>query len=184
MPLVKTYLSWLIIAASLVAAPAAMAQEPELERAIKATYLVKLAPFVQWPEEEEADSSYFTICIGGHDPFGTLLDTAAADISIQDRPVTIRRLAYVTAEDGCQMLYAAGSEIQSARQMVEAVAGTPVLTVTDMARRNGDHGIIHFVERENRIRFSVNLERARGNDLGISSKLISLAISVTPEEVE
>ena len=67
---------WLVVAAVLFAVPAA-AQTASLELAVKATYLVKFAPFVEWPPEAfAAADSPLVICIVGHEPFGDMVARA------------------------------------------------------------------------------------------------------------
>lgn len=49
-----------------------------------------------------------------------------------------------------------------------------MLTVTDQAEGAG--GIVNFVLRENRVRFTIDPRAAAENGLAISSKLLSLAL--------
>jgi hypothetical protein len=58
------------------------------------------------------------------------------------------------------------------------VEGTSVLTVTDAARTPNARGIIHFVVQNDRVRFHIDERAAARNGLSISSKLLSLALSV------
>jgi hypothetical protein len=55
----------------------------------------------------------------------------------------------------------------------------PVLTVSDTAAFTEKGGMIQFKLVDNKIRFRVNVDAARTAGLTISSKLLSLAISVT-----
>ena len=64
---------------------------------------------------------------------------------------------------------------------LEAVRGTPVLTVTDAARDGGAQGIVNFVNVDNRVRFEIDLRSAAVNHLEISSKLLNVASRVRPK---
>jgi len=55
-----------------------------------------------------------------------------------------------------------------------------VLTVTDSMTDPRSKGIINFVIDNNRVRFEIDNRAAAENGLTISSKLLSLAISVRP----
>jgi hypothetical protein len=55
-----------------------------------------------------------------------------------------------------------------------------VLTITDSARNARAKGIVHFVLRDNRVRFEIDEQAAAENGLVISSKVLGLAISVRP----
>ena len=63
-------------------------------------------------------------------------------------------------------------------RILEALRGSPVLTVGDAKESGG--GIVTFVVKDNRVRFTVDDEAAAQNGLVISSKLLSLALNVKP----
>lgn len=165
----------------LLAGLPARAQPGSLELAVKATYLAKFAPFIEWPKAAFASpESAFVLCVAGDDPFGRLLDEAVAGAHIYGRPVSVRRLSAVARNSGCEILYAGGSPAQSVAAALAAVRGTPVLTVTDRERNGGAKGIINFVIEDNHVRFEIDDAAAAEDGLVISSKLLSLAANVTP----
>lgn len=170
----------LALAAALVApaAPAVSAAEPPLEVAVKAAYLDKLAPFVTWPAGAVAPTGPFAICVQGDDPFGSVLDRTLAGQSVFSRPIVVRRLPRLDSGSGCQIAYVAGSPDQSQAAALSAVAGAPVLTVTDEEHGPGPHGIVNLVLNRGRVRFAIDLDQARRNGLSISSKLLALAVRV------
>lgn len=148
-----------------------------MEQAVKAAYLPKFAPFVEWPPTAFASTvSAFQICILGQDLFGANLDQAVSGQRIDGRAVTVRRLERVDAASGCHILYLGASRSQTADEAVRAVRGSPILTVGDQGR--GGDAIIQFVVQDNRVRFKIDLEAATANHVSISSKLLSLATSV------
>ena len=77
-------------------------------------------------------------------------------------------------------MFDAGSPEQSIAAGLKAVQGAPVLTVTDSQDNGGPKGIINFVIEEGHVRFEINDATASANGLTISSKLLSLAVAVTP----
>ena len=150
-------------------------EELSLERAVKAAYLYKLAPFVTWPDRAFAGSaSPFSICLAGQDPFGPLLDRVVANQRIGDRAIVVRRLAGADSQAGCQMMYLAGAPAR-VREDLRALRGAPILTVTDDAAAPG---MVDFVVDQGRVRFRIDDDAAAASDLTISSKLLSLALSV------
>jgi hypothetical protein len=158
-----------------------LAQSGSLEYAVKATYLYKFGPFVEWPGAAfESPSSAINLCVVGDDPFGEILDQAVSGQRIGERPVAVRRLRTVGRESGCHIMYVAGSDAQSVAEILDTVRGTPVLTITDSAQDARAKGIIHFVIHDNRVRFEIDDYAAAGNGLMISSKVLSLALSVRP----
>jgi hypothetical protein len=149
-----------------------------LEYAVKATYLYKLAPFVDWPPEEFATpTAPFKICVVGNDPFDDFLDDAVAGRQFGGHPFEVHKLASLTSDTDCQIAFLSHLSSQRIRQALSAVDGKPVLTVIDSAAPNR-HGIVQFVIRHGRVGFEINTAAAARNHLTISSKLLNLALAV------
>ena len=154
----------------------ALAAPGTLELAVKASYLYKFAPFVQWPPRAFASStSPFRICVAGDDAISGALDQAVRGQRMQDHPITVARLASLdsSAVANCQILFLGKSVTTELR----GVAGQPVLTVTDRSR-GGSGGIIQFVMQGSRVRFAVDMVAANSAGIQISSKLLGLAVEV------
>jgi hypothetical protein len=168
--------AWPLIAAGMMAAamPAAAAAAPALEQAVKASYLVKFAPFVDWPPAAmPAPGAPFTICLAGQDPFGALIDDVARGQTVRGRPVALRRIAAGGGTGGCHILYVGRPSAGGVAPA--AIAGQPVLTIGDSA--TGAAGcMIVFVVQAGRVRFQIDADAARANGIGVSSKLLGLAI--------
>ena len=153
----------------------ARAAELPLEYAVKASYLYKFAPFVQWPSAAfDGPGAPFTICIAGQDPFGSALAAAVRGQHINGHPIAVRRVEAVRPGIGCQILYVGGDDVGAALQ---AVAHEPTLTVTDH-NKSGTGGMIQFVMVSGRVRFSIDQAAAQSSGIAISSKLLGLAVSV------
>jgi hypothetical protein len=175
----RARLALVALAASCCAiAPRAPAQDGDVEYAVKATYLYKFAPFVEWPAGTfAAATDPFVICVAGDDGVGDLVDEAARGQAIGSHPIRVVHRRAGDAETGCQIVYVAQRGVAAAAEL-ERVRGRPVLTVTDGA---GDaHGIVNFVVRDNRVRFEIDLAAAAQNRLAVSSKLLNLAVRVRP----
>jgi len=170
---IRVCVGLLALLATTASAPA-VAQP--IEYAIKASYLYKFAPFVQWPPTAFASpTAPLTICIVGPDPFGKMLDDAVRGQRVNGHPIEIRRIEAVHPGIACNILFA-GSE--AGNEMLRAMAHEPVLTVTDRSH-GGTGGMIQFVTIGGRVRFAVNQAAAEQGGLAISSKLLGLAVSVT-----
>ena len=83
----------------------------------------------------------------------------------------------MSAGSGCHILYAAGAGGQSVAAALAAVRGEPVLTVTD-STHGATRGIIHFVVVSERVRFHIDRDAAARNHVNLSSRLLSIALSV------
>jgi hypothetical protein len=153
-----------------------IAQAPTAEYTIKAAFLYKFVPFVEWPPRAFPTSSTpLTICIAGDDPFGSLADQALLGQEFGPRGATLRRIASAEAGGACHVMFV-GQDGGSPAD----VRALPILTITDGDRNADEKGIIHFVIRSNRVRFEIDDRAAQQSGLSISSKLLSLAESVRP----
>ena len=159
--------AWL---ASLLPAHAA---DASLEYAVKAAYLVKFAPFIDWPDGAFASpTAPLTICVVGTDPFGADLNRAAQGQHDGDHPLVIRRANAPDPETSCQILFAAGPPEALAADL-DKVKSRPILTVTDSGATS--HGIISFVVIDDHVRFDIDEAQADAVGIHISSKLLGLA---------
>ncbi len=160
-----------LCAAGMLALPPARA-DISLEYAVKAAYLTKFVPFIEWPDNVFTSSSApVTICILGADPFDGTIDKSVSG-SGSARPLAIRRIDSMVAADGCQVIYAG----DAGPGTFDPLAGKPVVTVTDSGVST--HGMISFVMVDNHVRFDIDDAAAARNGIRISSKLLELAHSV------
>jgi hypothetical protein len=148
------------------------------EYSVKAAYLAKFGAFVEWPDAAfAAPASPLVLCILGDNPFGGALDQTVGGQRIGQRPIEVRRLDKADRTSGCHILYLTGSRKQSIAEALRLVRGAPVLTVTD-DEHPGPPGVIHFTVRDNHVRFTIDADMAAQDHLNLSSKLLSVAVSV------
>lgn len=156
----------------------ARAAEP-LEYAVKAAYLSKFGFYVAWPDSAFASATApLNLCVVGEDPFGNLIDEAVAGQQVAGRPVAVKRLKTVARESGCHIAYVGGEARTQA--VTDGLRGSTALVVTDARSSGTAAGAVHFVIKDNRVRFTIDDDAAAQNGLEISSKLLSLAVSVKP----
>jgi YfiR/HmsC-like len=148
------------------------------EYTIKAAYLYKFVPFVEWPSPP---GSSFDICIIGDDPFGSAIDRAVDGQTAMGKPIEVTRLDDSDSADQCQILFIAPSEGRSVRAIADKLEGRPILTVADEGDSDTDT-VITFVIEDNRVRFEINDDIAAKDGLTISSKLLSLATDLQPRQ--
>lgn len=165
--------------AGLLVLPAAALAEADAENVLKVAYLVRFGLYVDWPTAVFAGpQAALVLCVAGDDPFGAQLDHAAAGQQVGARALQVRRIKAWTPDAGCHLVYLSGSEISWVTSQIDALRGQPVLTISDAARGAPVRGILHFVVRDDRVRFEIDDEAAARSGLQISSKLLGLALSV------
>lgn len=166
-----------IFGAGLLLTPAAVGAQAT-DMAVKAAFLPRFARYVTWPPSampQGADP--FVLCVLGKDPFGGMLDQAVRTQSVDGRRIIVRRMDSTAAAGGCHIAFVQGSRARPAGQMIAALDGKPVLTVTDAAS-GAQRGIIHFVVMSGRVRFFIDQSAAARRGLTVSSRLLALAVGV------
>jgi hypothetical protein len=173
MPKTKTFLyRFAVCAAGLLVLSPALA-DTSLEYAVKAAYLTKFAPFIDWPDAAFASTTApVVICVLGADPFGATLDKAASGGAGAGRPLSIRRISTADGSEGCQIVFAG----DPGAGPLDGLSGKPVVTVTDSGMPSP--GVISFVVLDNHVRFDIDDAAAARSGIRISSKLLELAHSV------
>ncbi|MBL8547902.1 MAG: YfiR family protein [Hyphomonadaceae bacterium] len=167
-------IAMLVTAALMGAAPPARAQTSE--ESVKATFVSRFISFVTWPPiEGDAANAPVTLCVIGAEPFANELERVVSDQRINGRPFDVRRIAEPASAARCNAVYVVGARVEDT---LRAVRGRPVLTITDGAAGDDARGIIHFVIVDRRVRFHIDDARAAEGGLFMSSRLLSLGVSV------
>jgi len=152
---------------------ACLAASTEYE--VKATFLYNFAKFVDWPAQAVPGSgAAFTICLAG-DPFEGALDRIIQGELLDGKPLMARRITASDDVQGCQIIYVAASEASRSRDIINAAANAPILTVGEADDFIDDGGMVRFVKTGGRIHFQINPDAAQRVSLKVSSRLLRLA---------
>jgi hypothetical protein len=152
----------------------ASAEAPPSDLAVKAAFLTKFGAYVAWPAAARPrPGAPLQICLVGGDPFGRLIDEAARGQQVDGHPLQVRRIGTAGQAGSCHIAYVEGGGGAS----LQALQGKPVLTVTD-ARAGAQAGMIHFIIHDGRVRFNIDEAQAARSGVGISSRLLGIALSV------
>lgn len=175
--LLRAALGAVAASALLAAAPA---DTQASEQAVKAAFLPKFARYIELPGAVQPGTGQpYYLCVIGRDPFGGMIDRAAASELVDGHPVAVRRFASTEPEAvaGCHLAFVAGSSDQATAAMIERLRRQPTLTITD-ARAGRQRGMIHFTVVDGRVRFHIDDAAAADRGIGISSRLLALAVEV------
>jgi hypothetical protein len=160
------------------AVPTSIAQTSKpTEYDVKAAYLLNFGKFVR-PISNQATSTSFDICLLGHDPMGQALDDLAANQTIDNLPIHVRRIPDVTQTSNCTILFMSADEDDHLRENLAILASSSVLTVSDAPDFIDRGGMIQFLLIENHVRFAVNLNAVNHAHLVLSSELLRVASSI------
>lgn len=149
-----------------------------VEYKIKAAFLLNFAKFINWPEESFIEESpSFKVCVLGEDPFGSALSTIESR-TVSNRKVDLYYVSRLEDATSCHLLFISASEKNNLELIRETLQDLPITTVSDIEGFAKNGGIIEFLTREDKVAFTINLNRARQQRLNIHSALLNLATEV------
>jgi YfiR/HmsC-like len=166
---------WLLCACALLTLPGVpvRAADPPSEYRVKAVFLFNFAQFVEWPSAGlNAPTKPFVIGILGKDPFGSDLDAVVRGETVAQKPLVVERYHSVADLQDCNILYIARTEIGHLPQILSALKGRSILTVSDADGGDQTGVMIRLVNQNNRIRMQIDVGAAKAANLTISSKLL------------
>jgi hypothetical protein len=168
-----------VLAAGGADLPAPLASPQEHQ--VKAVFLFNFAQFVEWPTNAFAEAQApLVIGVLGDDPFGAYLDETVRGERVNNRKLVVRRFRRVEEIQSCHVLFISPSEAERLEQILAALKGRPILTVSDAEGFSRRGGMIRFVTEKNKIRLKINPEAAKAARLTISSKLLRPSDIVSP----
>ncbi len=147
------------------------------EYAIKAAYLYQFGRYVQWPDDTfPHDKAPLIIGVLGADPFGNVLAEIARTKQIDGRPIVVQRFASMADYTPCHILFVCSSAgPEQTLDAIKEARKSPVLLVGEEPGFAQQGGTVNFFVDDNRVRFEINTDAAKQEQLKISSKLLSLA---------
>ena len=158
----------------------AKAFESKNELTLKAAFFFSFAKFTDWPPAAFSDTETFVIGVLGKNPFGSILDTLEGK-TIGNRRAVVKQYDNTTAASRCHLLFVSGAMEKEVSSVLQKLAHSPVLTVSDMKGFADKGGMIQLISINDRIRFNINHASARRSSIKISSKLLQVAHKVIGE---
>jgi uncharacterized protein DUF4154 len=159
------------------------AQDGPTEYQVKAAYLFNFLKFVEWPGDPLADThGRWVIGIVGDNPFGDELTQIISGKTVQGHELQVRRFQPGEDLHACHILFISASEKKRLPSVLATLNSSSVLTVADMDHFIESGGMIQFVMEDKRVRFAIDVGASGRARLKVSSKLLSLARTVTETE--
>ena len=203
----KTYiLIILVLLATLLAVPA-KAEDAQQSRKlqIKAAFVYNFIRFVDWPEEKMPDNDEpVVIGVIGNKDFIKAFEPMK-NKQARGKNIVIKHFEHIdTAKQSASQKKAAQEQFieelkkchilllcdcntvtaDDKTKLIEALKDSPVLMVSGKPGFLENGGHIRFLEKDQKIRFEINLDAAKRSGLKIRSKLLRLATRVINENTE
>lgn len=146
---------------------------------VRLGFLLNFARYVEWPESVWQTNVPLRICLA---PGDSAMAEKADELKkqmVQGHAIQVRLVIRPEDAGNCQIVYLpADLPAATLTNWMGAVAGVPMLTVSESPDFIEAGGIIGLVPVGSRYRFDVNLGNARRAGLRVSSYLLKLARTV------
>jgi hypothetical protein len=181
-PKIRSTLRWavwrtLVIAflafTSLQKGTAIGADSSDVETHVKVAFIYNFARFIEWPRPSPGS---MRIGILGRGDLASPLEEVVKGKSANGRPIEVKHIGAITEADCCEILLIERSESKHVREIVQALAEKPVLTVCDGGNGLREGVMIAFQIVEESVRFQINQQAAERAGLKISSQLLKVAV--------
>ena len=148
------------------------------ELALKAAFIHNFLKFTEWPKDVLPPSAPLVACVVGDAAFVDVLGNYVKGHPVAGHDIVVLRIAVDGPPRTCHLVYVSGTTARQAVQIVAALNGAPVLTLSDMDQFAQAGGMAQLYVDQGRIRFRINLNNTTGSRLQFSSRLLSLATLV------
>jgi len=170
----RTGLAILLLPGAVFAANAATPDSLDVELRVKAAFVYNFARFVEWPGRPGAGP--IRIGVLGHGEFAPVLEEIAQGKAVGGHSIAITPVAAVAEAESCEILVIERSASGHQKEIAQALADKPVLTVADDENGLQDGIMIAFQLIDESVRFHINQEAASRAGLKISSQLLKVAL--------
>jgi len=154
------------------------AQDSE-EFSVKAAYIYNFTKFVEWPGElATARRSSIDICIVGD---SDMIQTKEVFKQASTAKLTIRLVEESNIRNipsHCHIAFVSENQSSNLGEILAALKGQPVLTVSDMDHFAERGGMIGFTLVDNKVKLVVSPKAAAAASLRIDAQLLEIALKV------
>jgi hypothetical protein len=165
--------SWLIAALLLVPVQGG-AETSSGEYSLKAAFILNFSKFVEWPESAFRGKREFCISTLGRTPLDREL-AALSGKTISGRIIVFRQFSSPEEAAHCQVLFISRSELARADGILDALKGSPVLTIGDREDFCKKGGMLSIEKENGKLVFDVNFHEIQREKLKANSQLLKLA---------
>jgi hypothetical protein len=146
------------------------------ERAVRAAFVFNLTKYVTWPQPRQR----LVIGVVGQGSMGPILKQVLEGKASDGRQITVWMNPTDAELRECDVLYVAELSVNRVRSILDRVTTGAVLTVGESDQFAHAGGMVALVRSGDQIEIEVNLDALRSRRLEMSSRLLNLAVLVSP----
>jgi hypothetical protein len=156
----------------------AQAQETK-EYLVKAAFIYNFVKFVEWPGDMAiAKHGAIDICVLGESPILASSSVFKAASTAKLSLSLMKEVSLQNVTSHCHVLFVSESENGRMGEILAALKGKPVLTVSDADTFAEQGGMVGFVMSDNKIKVVVNTKSASQSGMRVDAQLLEIALKV------
>jgi len=145
------------------------------ESRVEAAFLFNFSKFVTWPETSFDDkNSPMILAVFDAERYAAASESLAGR-QVGGRVLEVRKIVDIDDALHSHLLFIGAAEAPRLDKYLAAVAGRPILTISDIEGFAARGGMVELFKRERKIRFGIQLAPVRTSGLYISSEVLRLA---------
>jgi len=149
------------------------AEKPIYE--IHAAMIYNFMKYIQWPEDAGGE---FVVGVLGEDNVFNTLKSYYDGKPKGTKKYSIRKLSDISEAAACQVVYIGKNKSKEFDNVKNAVAGKPILTITDSFNLGKKGSCINFKVVDEKLKFEINQASMNSASLKVAGQLSSMAILI------
>lgn len=152
---------------------------------VKAVYLLNFTSYITWPEDEFSDPvAPFKYCLFKEgSPIREPMTEALRGESVGEHNIQFKIISLISAVKDCQVLYIDKEQSAHAKNILQELADTAVLTVSDLPGFAKAGGGIELYTQAGRVKLLINVKKVDEARLTVSSKLLRVAELINDADI-
>ncbi len=161
--------AYMLVTCFCAASPAEISRHPEKD--VEAAFIYNFTKFIKWREHKDS-----VVLVIGYWGTGTLLDALKMlhGKKTQGKIIHIKQISHYNKIDQVDVLIIENLK-HIDEKIIKELARKNILTIAEGPDAVEKGAIIGLYKKYNRIRFAINLKKAKASKLIISSRLLKLA---------
>jgi len=132
--------------------------------------------YVEWPSE--AKSGNFIIAVVGDENVASTIQNFYTNRTVKGQTVKVINVENVSSINNAHVLYISKNKSREFDEAKEKFVGKSTLMITDKNGLGSKGSCINFQEVNGKLKFEINQESIKGNNLRISTQLSSMGILI------
>jgi hypothetical protein len=168
------YASILLVCCSAI--PASNAPGPNNENTIKALFIYNFTKQIEWPSSN-LNKPTFQICVINDLEIADKLNEIVKGRKFSDKNFEVKNISKIKEAIGSQILFIPRSKWKKIESEINSISHDGLLIITEEKNIPNSFSSINLIEINEQMRFEINQNTTKKQNLKISNSLIKLAFN-------